>query len=219
MGTHAGHSASLRGSVSEIPYGAAAATGEVYDHLASGAVGCCDSSCTRVNAQKLTCQRRWWTLYVLRGAIIDSRPTAGGARTAAEPEMVLPPPNMACGTYRQYCREEHRINCTSYRQRAVMKPWCWTPACAASCEMTCENDLDPTQFVWRPLKPTLTRSLYVQPADTGETALRESLESGRSSRVFKEKSERLSQAGYPCRDGGARARHAGAPPQAEYQNS
>jgi len=69
-----------------------------------------------------------------------------------------------------------------------------TGVCCILPKLTCENDLDPAQFVWRPLKPTLTRSLYVASLQTRaklpyvKALIREVIA------VFKEKGERLSQA-------------------------
>jgi len=69
-----------------------------------------------------------------------------------------------------------------------------TGVCCILPKLTCENDLDPTQFVWRPLKPTPDRSLYVASLQTrGETAYVKALNPG-GHRGVQEKGERLSQA-------------------------
>src|SRR5882724_4698102 len=176
-----------------------AATGEVYDHLASGAVDVAIIVHAR-NAQKLTCQR----LMVEPLYVVARRDHSIAGQQLVEREqlpnlqMVLPASKHGMrDNIDQYCREgDIEINCNVFIDSVpLMKAMVLdTGVCCILPKLTCENDLDPTQFVWRPLKPTLTRSLYVASLQTRaklpyvKALIREVIA------VFKEKGERLSQA-------------------------
>lgn len=143
-----------------------ATTGEVYDHLASGTVDVAIILQSR-NTQKMTCQRVM--IEELRVVARKDHPIAKQkyVQRSELPDLNLMLPGSRHGMRQnidRYC-EEGGIELTSTLfldsvplQKALVLDG---RGCIILPKLTCETDLDRTLFVSVPLKPALTRSLYV----------------------------------------------------------
>jgi LysR family nitrogen assimilation transcriptional regulator len=175
-----------------------AVTGEVYDHLASGAVDVAIILEPR-SAQKLTCQR----LMVEPLFLVARRDHPVSGQQAVEREqltalpMILPASKhgMRDNIDRYFKEGGIETHCNVFIDSVpLMKALVLdTGVCCFLPKLTCDHDLDPAEFVWRPLKPALTRSLYVASLQARSKSpyvkalIREVLT------VFKEKGERLAE--------------------------
>jgi LysR family nitrogen assimilation transcriptional regulator len=176
-----------------------AATGEVYDHLAAGTVDVAIILQAR-SAQKLTCQRLMVEpLYLVarRDHQISGQQFVERSQLPNLP-LVLPASRHGMRDYiDEYCKEGGiEINCNLFIDSVpLMKALVLdTGVCCFLPKLICEKDLDPAKFVFRPLKPALSRSLYVASLQSQakspyvKALIREVIT------VFKEKGERLNEA-------------------------
>lgn len=143
-----------------------ASTGEVYDHLASGLVDVAIIVEPRAT-QKMICQR----LMVEPLWLVAHRDHEIGKqqfverKQLAQLKLLLPGSPHGMREYiDRYAYEggiEYQCNLfidSVPLQKALVLDG---GICTFLPKLTCETDLDPMKFVWRPLKPALTRSLYV----------------------------------------------------------
>jgi LysR family nitrogen assimilation transcriptional regulator len=143
-----------------------ASTGEVYDHLASGLADVAIIVEARAT-QKMICQRLMveplW--LVARRDHEIAKLDFVDRNQLAQLRLMLPGSPHGMRTYiDRYAYEggiEYQCNLfidSVPLQKALVLDG---GICTFLPKLTCETDLDPTKFVWRPLKPALTRSLYV----------------------------------------------------------
>jgi LysR family nitrogen assimilation transcriptional regulator len=143
-----------------------ASTGEVYDHLASGLVDVAIIVEARVT-RKMICRRLMveplW-LVARRDHEIAKREFVD-RRDLSRLKLMLPGSKHGMREYiDRYVYEggvEYQCNLfidSVPLQKALVLDG---EICTFLPKLTCETDLDPAKFVWRPLKPALTRSLYV----------------------------------------------------------
>jgi DNA-binding transcriptional LysR family regulator len=143
-----------------------ASTGEVYDHLASGTVDVAIILQSR-NTQKMTCQR----LAVEELRIVARRDHPIAAQKFVQrselPTLNLMLPGSRHGmreNIEEYCREGGvELNCNLFLDSVPLQKALVLDGrgCVLLPKLTCDTDLDRTLFVALPLKPVLTRSLYV----------------------------------------------------------
>lgn len=143
-----------------------AATGAVYDHLASGQVDVAIILQSR-SAQRLSVQRVMVEpLYIVarRDHQIARQEFVAREQLTSLP-MILPvSPHGMRENIDRYCEEGGiEIDCNLYIDSVpLMKALVLdSGVCAFLPKLTCDNDLDPAKFVALPLKPALTRSLFV----------------------------------------------------------
>jgi DNA-binding transcriptional LysR family regulator len=175
-----------------------ASTGEVYDHLASGTADVAIIVEPRAT-QKMICQR----LMVEPLWLVGRRDHEIGKNEFVERKqlskikLMLPgsPHGMREYIYRYAEEGGIQFNCNLFidsvpLQKALLLDG---GVCTFLPKLTCETDLDPAKFVWRPLKPALTRSLYVASLQVRSNSpfvkalIREVIN------VFREKSEKISE--------------------------
>jgi DNA-binding transcriptional LysR family regulator len=143
-----------------------ASTGEVYELLASGVADVAIIVEPRAT-QKMNCQR----LMVEPLRLVARRDHEIGKsdfverKQLAELKLMLPGSPHGMREYIHRYAEEGgiQLNCNLFidsvpLQKALMLDG---GVCTFLPKSTCDTDLDPAKFVWRPLKPNLTRTLYV----------------------------------------------------------
>jgi DNA-binding transcriptional LysR family regulator len=175
-----------------------ASTGEVYELLASGVADVAIIVEPRTT-QKMICQR----LMVEPLRLVGRRDHEIGKsafvdrKQLTKLKLMLPgsPHGMREYIYRYAEEGGIQLDCNLFidsvpLQKALMLDG---EVCAFLPKLTCDTDLDPAKFVWRPLKPTLTRSLYVASLQVRSSSpfvnalIREVIA------VFREKSENFSE--------------------------
>ena len=143
-----------------------ASTGEVYDHLASGTVDVAIILQSR-STQKMICER----LMVEELRIVARRDDPIARQKVVERAQLQTLNLMLPGSrhgmrenIEKYCAEgDVELNCNLFidsvpLQKALVLDG---HGCILLPKLTCDTDLDLTKFVALPLKPVLTRSLYV----------------------------------------------------------
>jgi LysR family nitrogen assimilation transcriptional regulator len=143
-----------------------AATGEVYDHLASGAVDVAIIMHPR-SAQKMFCQRL--AVEPLRVVVRRQHPIAKQEVIERDQlkslKFVLPASRHGMREYiERYCEEGGiELDCNLYIDSVpLMKALVLDlNVCAFLPKQNCDTDLDASSFVALPLKPILTRTVYV----------------------------------------------------------
>jgi DNA-binding transcriptional LysR family regulator len=143
-----------------------ASTGEVYDHLASGTVDVAIILQSR-STQKMTCERllvEELLLVARRDHLIAKQKFVERAQLQTLSLMLPGSRHGMRENIESYCQEGGiELNCNLFidsvpLQRALVLDG---HGCVLLPKLTCETDLDLSKFVALPLKPTLTRSLYV----------------------------------------------------------
>jgi LysR family nitrogen assimilation transcriptional regulator len=183
-----------------------ASTGEVYDHLASGSVDVAIILQSR-NTQKMSCQR-----IMVEELLVVARKDHPIAKQKFVQRSELPGLNLMLPGSRhgmrenidRYCEEGGvELDSTLFLDSVPLQKALVLDGrgCIILPKLTCETDLDRSLFVAVPLKPVLTRSLYVASLQVRakspfvEALIREVIE------VFRAKSK----AGFPPSDDARRA--------------
>jgi DNA-binding transcriptional LysR family regulator len=143
-----------------------AATGEVYDHLASGSVDVAiimqPRSTQKLSSQKLLVEPL--RLIVRKEHPIAKQPFVERAQLAKLALMLPASRHGQRDNIEEYCAAgDIQVDSSLYIDSVpLMKALVLSSEVAAFLpQITCERDLDPRLYVSLPLKPTLTRTLYV----------------------------------------------------------
>jgi LysR family nitrogen assimilation transcriptional regulator len=143
-----------------------ASTGEVYDQLAGGltdvAIIVEPRSTHKMICHRLMVEPLW---LVARRDHAIAKLEYVDRKQLADIKLMLPgsPHGMRENIDRYAAQGGIEYQCNMYIDSVPLQKALVLDAdlCTFLPRVTCETDLDPGKFVWRPLKPALTRSLYV----------------------------------------------------------